>query len=171
MYKIGHGYSNNLWWLLGLIQFWNRLGPSSQISVERHQGCSIDRHSFISSIASSCESDMSLFSKMCKTLDLTVKWTSNRWHWKDNQKLYFYHMVYRWYIIYLGNFTFILFFHSSLSKSSKPPLHLGPFSYYTISELLSCFRWFMTYAFLRFFSKRSSVYLIYVFYVVGPMNW
>ncbi|KAF2548393.1 hypothetical protein F2Q70_00022847 [Brassica cretica] len=59
------------------------LGPRSSITVDRHQGFTIDRHSFISSTAPSHEANIPLFSKTSITSDLTVRLTSNRWHWKD----------------------------------------------------------------------------------------
>ena len=81
-------YLGNLWWLLGLIRSWNRLVPCSVITVDRHQGRTIDRLSFISSTASSREAHVPLSRKTGKASDIGFLFTSNWFHCKANSKLY-----------------------------------------------------------------------------------
>ena len=64
------------------------LGPYSGITIDRHQGCTVDRQFFISSTASSREADWPLFGKTCITSATGCWLTSNRWHWKTNWNLY-----------------------------------------------------------------------------------
>ena len=54
----------------------------------RRQCYIIDRQSFISSTASSCEADWPLFSKTSITFSTGCWLTSNRWHWKSNSNCY-----------------------------------------------------------------------------------